>query len=264
MDAVGKFLLEQHKQFLRDRAVSDEVAGERGYRSVTKKSELQALGFGRNQQLVPALVIPSWSVCREIESYQLRPDTPRLDERGRPRKYEMKRGDRMILDVHPRLTLREGDKPPMIADPAFPIFVTEAIPKADAAVSIGLCCVGILGVWNFRGTNKAGGKVALADWENIHLQRRSAYTAFDSDEAQNRQVHAALERLKAFLERRESDVKVIYLPPGPHGEKTGLDDFIARQKAAGKSNEEIRDALLALATPSSAGQHIRSGTTSGR
>ncbi len=36
--------------------ISDEVITERGYRSVTNKAELASLGFGSNQQRVPALL----------------------------------------------------------------------------------------------------------------------------------------------------------------------------------------------------------------
>ncbi len=61
-------LLEQHWEFLRARAVADDVARQRGYLSATKKSELERLGFGRTQQLVPALVIPIWSVRGAIET----------------------------------------------------------------------------------------------------------------------------------------------------------------------------------------------------
>jgi hypothetical protein len=62
------------------------------------------------------------------------------------------------------------------------------------------------------------------------------------------EVYKALARLKPFLESRKAIVKLIYLPPGAHGEKVGLDDFIAGQKAAGKPDGEIRGALFALAT----------------
>src|SRR5580658_1685950 len=131
-------LLETHRQFLCDRAVADDVARERGYQSAVKKLELERLGFGRTQQLVPALVIPICSVRGAVESYQLRPDKPRLNKHGKPRKYEMKAGSKMLLDVHPRLRReREGGKVPQIADPSAPLFITEGIPKADAAVSIG-------------------------------------------------------------------------------------------------------------------------------
>jgi len=227
-------LEKQHREFLRVRAVADEVADERGYFSALRKSELERLGFGRVQQLVTTLVIPVRSVRGRVESYQLRPDNPRLNDKGKPRKYEMKLGARMLLDAHPRLTCpRDGGRVPLIGDPSVPLFITESIPKGDAAVSIGLCCVALLGVWNWRGSNEAGGKTALADWDMIALNGRAIYVVFDSDVMEKREVYAALARLKALLESHDASVKVIYLPSSSHGEKVGLDDFIARGKAAG-------------------------------
>jgi len=134
-------LFSQHSEFLRDRAVADDVARERGYQSAIRKSQLEALGFGRTQQLVPALVIPIWSVRGTVESYQLRPDTPRLNQQRKARKYETKSGSRALLDVHPRLSRpRHSGKVAGIADPAVPLFITEGIPKADAARStFGAC-----------------------------------------------------------------------------------------------------------------------------
>jgi hypothetical protein len=98
MSTSGAILLEQHWKFLRERAIADEVAAERGYQSAIKKAELEKLGFGRPQQLIPALVLPIWSVRGAVESYQLRPDKPRLNQTGKPRKYEMKAGGKMLLD----------------------------------------------------------------------------------------------------------------------------------------------------------------------
>ena len=242
-------LEKQHREFLRVRAIADEIAAERGYFSALRKSQLEHLGFGRAQQLVTTLVIPVWSVRGQVESYQLRPDNPRLNDKGKLRKYEMKSGARMLLDAHPRLTCqRDGSGGPLIGDPSVPLFVTEGIPKGDAAISVGLCCVALLGVWNWRGSNEAGGKTVLADWESIALNGRVVYIAFDSDVMEKRQVHAGLARLKAFLDSRKATVRLVYLQSGGRGEKVGLDDFIAHQKAAGKSDSEICDALLAMAT----------------
>ena len=39
-------MLPAHREYLSTRAVADEVAAERGYRSATKRSELERLGFG--------------------------------------------------------------------------------------------------------------------------------------------------------------------------------------------------------------------------
>ena len=242
-------MLPAHREYLSTRAVADEVAAERGYRSATKRSELERLGFGRTQQLVPSLVIPICSVRGEVESYQLRPDNPRMNKKGKARKYEMRSGSRMLLDVHPRLGRPYGDgEVALIAGPAIPLFITEGIPKADAGISIGLCCIALLGVWNFRGSNAAGGKTALADWESVALNGRSVYIAFDSDVMEKPEVYDALARLKPFLESRKANVKLIYLPNRENGQKLGLDDYIAREKATGRSDAEIRDALLALAT----------------
>jgi hypothetical protein len=73
----GRLVLsEKHWKFFRDRAVAGEVAAERGYRSAIHKSELERLGFGRTQQLVPSLIVPIWSVRSEVASFQLRPDHP--------------------------------------------------------------------------------------------------------------------------------------------------------------------------------------------
>ncbi len=96
MNAEDLTLLDQHRKFLRARAVADDVARERGYQSAGRKSELERLGFGRTQQLIPALTIPIWSVRGAIESYQLRPDQPRMDKKAKPRKYELKAGGKML------------------------------------------------------------------------------------------------------------------------------------------------------------------------
>ncbi len=226
-------LLPQHLALLRGSAISDEVAAARGYRSVEHKARLTELGFSAAQARVPALLIPIIGVHGEVVLYQLRPDAPRIRD-GKAVKYETPAGARMALDVPP--ACRAG-----LADPLVPLFVTEGVRKADAAASVGLCCVALLGVWNFRGTNEAGGSTALADWESIALRDRVVDIVFDSDVMTKPAVHGALARLKAFLEGRGARVLLVYLPSAEGGAKVGLDDFLA----AGLT----RDELLALATP---------------
>ena len=142
----------------------------------------------------------------EIALHQLRPDEPR-DNNGRAIKYETPAGSRMVLDVPPMVRERLGD-------PRVDLWVTEGARKADAAVSQGLCCIGLLGVWNWRGKNEQGGVVALPDWELIAIRGRTVYLAFDSDVIVKREVHGALARLKKFLELRGAVVRVVYLPSG--------------------------------------------------
>jgi len=240
-------LLPQHEALIRGSGISPEVATARGYRSVTSRAELRRLGFGASQCLVPALLVPVWNVMGSVVLYQIRPDQPRV-RHGKPLKYETPTGGRMILDIPPPAR-------PWLGDPRRPLFVTEGARKADSAVSRDLCCVALLGVWGFRGTNEHGGKVALADWESIALNGRTVYVVFDSDVMVKPEVHRALIRLKVFLERRGAIVPVIYLPAGEGGTKTGLDDFLASGKSV--------DDLLALASPQLRREHQATTTASG-
>ncbi len=212
-------LLPHHAELIRRSAVSEEVALARGYRSVTTKAAARQLGFGSSQLSVPALVVPIWSVSGELGTYQLRPDQPRVMH-GKPIKYETPRGTRMMIDVpaHAR---------PSIGNPSIPLVVTEGARKADAAVSAGLACVDLLGVWNWRGRNEHGGAVALPDWESVALRDRLVYLAFDSDVMSKIEVAKALHRLSAFLRARGAEVRPIYLPSMADGSKQGLDDFLA-------------------------------------
>ncbi len=212
-------LLPQHAALLTASAITDEVAESRDYRSVEQKARLTELGFSSTQARVPALLIPIWNVRGEIALYQIRADEPRIVD-GKPIRYEIPLRSRMVLDVPP--TCRKD-----IGDPSVPLFVTEGIRKVDAAASIDLCCVALLGVWNFRGSNEFGGTTALADWESIALNDRLVYIVFDSDVMTKISVYRALARLKAFLEGRHAHVQLIYLPSRPGGAKVGLDDFLA-------------------------------------
>src|SRR5215218_3194916 len=210
-----------HKRMLFEESVIDaRVAVKRGYRTVTRKAELERLGFGRHQRNVPALLVPIYGLAGEISLYQLRPDEPRIGKRGKPVKYETPAGASMALDVHPFCRDQLGD-------PKTPLFITEGVKKGDALASSGLCAVALIGVWNFRGTNEHGGKTALSDWEYVALNGRKVYVVFDSDVMEKLEVYAALSRLKASLESRRARVSLIYLPPGDSGAKQGVDDYLA-------------------------------------
>ena len=227
-------LHQTHAELLNVSGICSEIAHARGYRTEITKAELRRLGFKDLQCRVPALLIPLWNLAGEISGYQLRPDEPRIDPKGRLIKYEALQGSTMALDVNPMARQ-------WVADPARPLFITEGVRKGDSAASRGLACLALLGVWNWRGSNELGGRTALADWEYVALNQRRVYLVFDSDVMTKPGVHAALSRLKGFLENRGADVLVAYLPCGEGGVKVGLDDFLAAERSV--------DDLLALATP---------------
>ena len=216
---IGTKLASHHERMLLDESsITPEVVRERGYRTVESGAELARLGFGRTQHNVPALLIPIYSPTGQVVIHQARPDEPRK-RNGKPVKYETPVGARMTLDVHPRAREKLGD-------PSVRLWITEGTKKGDALVSRNECTVTLLGVWNWRGRNARGGKIALAEWEQVALNGRRVYIVFDSDVMDKPEVHEALCRFKAFLESRDANVVLVYLPGGENGRKQGVDDFL--------------------------------------
>lgn len=213
--------------------ISPAVIEARGYRTVRTKTELRQLGFGEAQARTPALLVPVYDVFGQLATYQARPAMPRI-VKGKALKYETPKGSSMALDV-PR-SVREH-----LGNPKRPLWITEGAKKADAAVSRGLDCVAVLGVWNWRGTNSEGGKAILPAFEAIAWNDRRVYLAFDSDVLEKDAVWLALTRLGAVLAQRGADVRVIRMPGGASGAKTGLDDYFVGGGTV--------DSLIATAQP---------------
>jgi len=185
--------------------ITPAVIADRGYRTVTSKAALAELGFSTTQRRVPALLIPVLGISGEVETYQLRPDLPRISK-GKPIKYETPSGSRMALDVPP--TVRDK-----VLDITVPILITEGVKKADAAASRDIACLALLGVWNWRGTDDQGGKRLLADFERIPWNGRTVYLVFDSDLLEKEPVAKALLRLGRVLEHSlKARVRVVRLP----------------------------------------------------
>ncbi len=124
-------------------------------------------------------------------------------------------------------------------------------PGVDAAASAGLCCVSVSGVWNWRGTNPVGGKVALPDWHDIALNGRRVVLAFDSDVTAKRAVATALGELAGHLGSKGAKVEYLHLP-GLGAGKTSLDDYL-------KANS-VGDLWLLARPEPPAGSHADGGT----
>lgn len=236
----GSGLFPQHAELLRASAVPPEVARARQYRSVDTKARLEALHFGPAQRLVPGLLVPLHDADGRCVGFQYRPDEPRTSANGRPVKYETPPKQPNRLDVPPGVG-------PLLGDPAVPLWVTEGARKADAAAALGIACVSLSGVWNWRTTNSDGGKVALPDWQDVALNGRRVVLAFDSDSRSNPSVGKALDALAGYLTSKGATVGVCSLPNGTDG-KTGLDDYLA----AGHDRDDLEqlvEAMTATARP---------------
>jgi hypothetical protein len=197
--------------------VPTEFAAARGYETITDRSRLDAINIAKAGRNVPGLLVPLLRIEGSTWGWQYRPDEPRL-RAGKPVKYETPWQQRNGLDVPPGVG-------PSLADPSVPLWVTEGSKKADAGAAAGLCIVALTGVWNWRTTNNAGGKVAVADWQDIALNGRRVVIAFDGDVARKKGVQDASQSLASYLAVKGARPEYLWLPDTD--DKTGLDDYLA-------------------------------------
>jgi hypothetical protein len=145
------FLSPRHSQELRvESAIGEREILARGYETVEHPTHLLQLGFAGYQARTPGLLVPGWTVTGEPGTPQYKPDSPRIDARGRAIKYETPTGVGPRIDVPPAVFARLGD-------PDSPLDITEGSKKADSAVSHGLDCVSLAGVYGWRGRNANSG-----------------------------------------------------------------------------------------------------------
>ncbi len=216
-----------HREIVKDSAITPLVAQARGYKTVSPGPALTNAGFSGGQAASGGLLIPvRWNGKAVL--HQLRPDEPRKDDDGKAIKYETPAGARMRLDCSPVMA-------DALSDPAVPLWVTEGVRKGDAAASAGLCCIALLGVWNWKGTRPDGTSGPLDDWDDVALADREVFIAYDSDVMTKDSVQSALEHLTSFLVGRGARVRWTFLPPDtdPMGGpvKVGLDDYLAAENS---------------------------------
>lgn len=221
----GADLSKLHQQMLMvESGISVEAINARGYFTLpadaSSKEWLKAQGFSSKQYVLgECLVIPTHNWRGEVSGYTLRPTIPRNDKAGKSVKYETRAGSSPTLDVAV-LTLDQ------LGDTTTPLVWTEGAKKADAAASHGLCAISLNGVYGFRGKNLVGGVANLGELDEINLQR-THLLIFDSDWQEKDGVFRAMQRLADAIARRKGIVKMVTLPHGQNGKRTGLDDYFA-------------------------------------
>lgn len=241
-------LSQQHTDHLHASAIDDIIIAERGYTTIAGRLEWEQATNGA--QLArgvhyDGLAFPAFRLGQSIHAWVFRPDQPRT-RKSEPIKYEWSPGVTNTLDVLPRYAAALGD-------PKVPIWLTEGAKKADAlasAYSAAIVPINLNGVWGWRCTNLAGGKIALPEIDEIAWNGRTVVLAFDSDVIRKPQVMAALKRFAQLLVGRQVvEVKVLILPDTPGG-KTGVDDFLA----ANHTTTDLESHLLDLQTAQGLGR----------
>jgi len=231
-------LAPRDRQVLEVRAIAPAIRDERGYRTVTAH-EAASYGFGGDQAR-DGLLVPCHNTQGVNGAYQLRPHNPRLNEHGKPIKYEWPAGNPLTIDVP--LAAQ-----PLLDDVTVPLLITESPIKADAIMSAAepgtVAAIAVVGVWGWR-----SGGAPLSDFRDIPLctkqgrritARRHVRILFDSDTATNPKVAYARQDLTEFLERRGGSIKHVDIPTDTFDQKQGIDDALA--------NGYTLDGLLATA-----------------
>jgi hypothetical protein len=233
-------LADHHREALARSGIDPDRAAARGYETITDRHRLAEIKITPAGRRVPGLLVPLLDVHGSTWGHQFRPDTPRL-QGDRLVKYETPTNQRNGLDV----PIGVGQQ---LQDPSIPLWVTEGSKKADCAAAQGLCCVALAGVWNWRGTNNLGGKVALPDWHDVALNDRRVIVAYDGDVARKDTVRVAMTELGKYLALKGSHVEYLHLPDTD--DKTGLDDYLVAHSLG-----ELW-ALVKPNAPSSAGGEV--------
>jgi hypothetical protein len=226
---TNKSLSNVHRHHLEElSAITSPVIDEMRAWTATTKGELSDLGFRQDGIRPPALVFPvlTWADGERPVYSRIRPDVPRSDAKGKPRKYEQPpdQSCRVYCLPSARILIEGLQGVPGRSLPELDyIFVTEGEKKAAAMVSQGLAALGVSGVWNFKSLDSLRG-----DWDLIRVKGLNVCIAFDSDVTTNEQVRKAEDRLADMLRAMGATVFVCRFPEGNDGEKTGADDYFVR------------------------------------
>jgi predicted P-loop ATPase len=125
----------------------------------------------------------------------------------------------------------------LLNDHRKPIAITEGEAKALSVThNLGLPCVGLAGVWNWRTKDKQ----PIPDLSLIEWLGRQVTVIFDNDVWINRHVMFARMVLCNWLQRSGSLVKIVHIPPGPD---KGIDDYFVRHGKA-KTEKLLTEAPL--------------------
>lgn len=205
-------LIDDHIKFLKAQAVDIELARSLGVRSLVTREDNPQEGVWGNWANHPAILFPWTSPDGRVE-YQVRPDEPTEDTRGRLRKYVFRKDMTPVLwAVRP------------LADPTV-VVIVEGTKQCLAAASYapdGAAVYGIAGCRSWQIDGRPIPDLGVVDGHNVVV-------ILDADAAENPQVFDAGTALAAALVMEGAEKVTFTRLPG--GDKSGLDDVLgARQE----------------------------------
>jgi hypothetical protein len=200
-------LTPEHVAFLQAQAIDTELAASLGVRSLTTPDDNPQEGVWGNWANHPAILFPWTNEAGDTE-YQVRPDNPTKDGRGRERKYVFRKDMTPILWAVRSLPEAEL------------ILIVEGTKQCLAAASHAPPGVGVYGI--------AGCRMWQIDGAPIRdlgtVDGREVVIVLDADAGTNPEVYKAGTELAAALSM-EGATKVTF-GRLPGGDKSGLDDVL--------------------------------------
>lgn len=167
------------------------------------------------------LVYPFRDVNGEVNCYAVsKPHKPRkLGDKVI--KYEQPAGE-------PARAYFPNDALPAIRSTTGPLLIVEGLKDSLCATQEGFAAIGLTGVWNWKVANS---EELLPELTQIKWTGRTVYICFDYDPkvSTRHNVGHARRRLAEALKQQGADVRVMRLPPGPGGEKVGVDNFLVHR-----------------------------------
>ena len=212
----GRLLPPEWAEYLRDRAVTPEVAAARGYQPVRAGKPVDgdsaaAWGFSRKSY---GLLIPLHGLL-DPSTHQLRLDPAYLDANPKAPRFRTPKGQMNVLATSPvtRANLKQAREG---------IIIAEGVTRVDALAGFYIPAVGILGINNWKSGKPP---VALADFDALGIKGNGFLVAPDGDARSNKGVNRGVTGLVRLLEGKGAEwVRVITVPDG-----LGLDDCLPVQ-----------------------------------
>lgn len=210
-------LTPEHAEFLAAQAVDIELAQSLGVRSLTCHEDNPRVGVWENWANHPALLFPWTSPTGRVE-YQVRPDNPTDDSRGRPRKYVFAKEMTPVLwAVRP-------------VPGATKVVIVEGTKQCLAAASYapaGWSVYGIAGCRSWQHNGTPIDDLAVVDGCEVVV-------ILDADAADNPQVYQAGTELASALSM-EGASKILFSRLTGGG-TSGLDDVLGARPAARRAD----------------------------
>jgi len=167
----------------------------------------------------PGLVFPYRDLANHVNCHaRIRLHTPWTDREGKVVKYYQKKGT-PLRAYFPKASIEK------LINGQGHIYITEGEKKALALSQLGLTAIGIGGVWCWK---QKGTDDLIDDLAGISWEGRTVYIVFDYDKKPEtrEQTDKAATRLATAIRGVGAKVFIIDLPPGPDGQKQGVDDYI--------------------------------------